>query len=47
MAEAIAWLRSRGMPRAMLWTAEKNPGAQQLFTRLGFRRTMVEMTMEL
>jgi GNAT superfamily N-acetyltransferase len=47
MAEAIAWLRSRGMPRAMLWTAEKNPGAQQLFTRLGFRRTMVEMTLEL
>ena len=47
MAEAIAWLRSRGAARAMLWTAEKNPGAQQLFARLGFRRTMIEMTMEL
>jgi hypothetical protein len=30
----------------MLWTAEQNPVAQQLFARLGFRRTMIEMTRE-
>ena len=47
IAEATAWLRSRGAPRVVLWTAEQNAGAQRLFTRLGFRRTMVEMTMEL
>jgi GNAT superfamily N-acetyltransferase len=44
---AIAWLRERGAPRVMLWTAEKNPGAQDLFNTLGFRRTMIEMTREL
>jgi GNAT superfamily N-acetyltransferase len=44
---ALAWLRERGAPRVMLWTAEKNAGAQQLFQRLGFRRTMIEMTREL
>jgi hypothetical protein len=31
----------------MLWTAEKNDSAQRLFARLGFRRTMIEMTREL
>jgi len=44
---ATAWLRERGAPRVMLWTAEKNEGAQRLFAGLGFRRTMVEMTREL
>jgi GNAT superfamily N-acetyltransferase len=44
---AIGWLRDRGAPRVMLWTAEKNAGAQQLFAKLGFRRTMIEMTKEL
>jgi len=44
---AIAWLRERGAPRVVLWTAEKNSGAQRLFTRLGFRPTMIEMTREL
>ena len=28
---AIAWLRDRGAPRVMLWTAERNDGAQRLF----------------
>lgn len=45
--KAIEWLRERGAPSVMLWTAEKNGGAQQLFTKLGFRRTMIEMTREL
>ncbi|MFI5364964.1 MAG: GNAT family N-acetyltransferase [Candidatus Binatia bacterium] len=43
---AAEWLVTRGVPRVMLWTAEKNQGAQRLFERLGFRRTMVEMTRE-
>jgi ribosomal protein S18 acetylase RimI-like enzyme len=44
---AVAWLRERGAPRVMLWTAERNGEAQRLFVRLGFRRTMIEMTREL
>lgn len=43
---AAAWLDARGMPRVMLWTAAKNAAAQRLFARLGFRRTMIEMTRE-
>lgn len=44
---AVAWLRSRGAPRVILWTAEQNTPARRLFERLGFRPTMVEMTREL
>jgi ribosomal protein S18 acetylase RimI-like enzyme len=44
---AAEWLRGRGAPRVVLWTADRNEGAQRLFERLGFRRTMVEMTREL
>jgi ribosomal protein S18 acetylase RimI-like enzyme len=44
---AIEWLRGRGAPRVMLWSAEPNAAAQRLFAKLGFRRTMVEMTREL
>ena len=44
---AIEWLRAHGAPRVMLWTAEHNPEAQHLFSRIGFRRTMIEMTREL
>jgi len=44
---ACDWLRSIGAPRVVLWTAEKNDAAQRLFTRLGFRKTMIEMTKEL
>ena len=43
---ASEWLAQRGVSRIMLWTAEQNPGAQRLFERLGFRRTMIEMTRE-
>jgi ribosomal protein S18 acetylase RimI-like enzyme len=43
---AVGWLREQGMPRVIIHTAEKNVAAQQLFDRLGFRRTMVEMTRE-
>lgn len=46
VAAAAAWLEAQGVPRVMLWTAENNRTAQQLFLRLGFRRTMIEMTRE-
>jgi ribosomal protein S18 acetylase RimI-like enzyme len=35
------------VPRVLLWTAEQSSGALSLFSRLGFRRTMIEMTREL
>lgn len=44
---AVDWLRGRGMPRVVLWTAQQNTAAQRLFERSQFRRTMVEMTREL
>jgi ribosomal protein S18 acetylase RimI-like enzyme len=47
MEAALAWLRDRGAPRVVLGTAQQNAAAQRLFERLGFRRTMVEMTREL
>ena len=43
----IAELRARGAPRLILSTAERNESAQRLFARMGFRRTMIEMTREL
>ena len=39
--------RRRGAPRIVLTTAASNTRAQAVFERLGFRRTMVEMTREL
>ena len=48
LVEAAAeWLKGRGAPRVVLWTAAPNDAAQRLFERLGFRRTMIEMTREL
>jgi ribosomal protein S18 acetylase RimI-like enzyme len=40
-------LKAKDAPRVLLSTAEKNPSAQRLFERAGFRRTMIEMTREL
>ena len=40
-------LKSRGAPRVVLSTAEKNVAGQHLFDHAGFRRTMIEMTREL
>ena len=39
-------LLAKGAPRVVLSTAERNESAQRLFTRAGFRRTMIEMTRE-
>lgn len=44
---AFAELTERGAPRVLLFTADKNHEAQSLFERVGFRRTMIEMTREL
>ncbi|MBA3240614.1 MAG: GNAT family N-acetyltransferase [Acidobacteria bacterium] len=44
---ALAFFRSRGVPRVVLSTAERNEAAQRLFASMGFRRTMIEMTREL
>ena len=41
------WMREHGAPRVILWSAEQNQSGQRLFERLGFRRTMVELTREL
>ncbi|HEX6052208.1 MAG TPA: GNAT family N-acetyltransferase [Gemmatimonadaceae bacterium] len=43
----IALLRSLGASQVVLSTAERNERAQRLFSRAGFRRTMVEMAREL
>lgn len=40
-------LAGRGAPRLVLSTAAKNEAAQRLFADVGFRQTMVEMTMDL
>ncbi len=42
----VAALVAKGAPRVVLHAAAKNEGAQALFARLGFRRTMIEMTRE-
>jgi ribosomal protein S18 acetylase RimI-like enzyme len=47
MAAALDWMRARRLPRVVLWTAQPNGAAQHLFDRLGFRKTMIEMTKEL
>jgi len=44
---AVDWLRELGAQRVMLWTASQNTSAQSLFDSIGFRKTMIEMTLEL
>ncbi len=43
---AIAWVRSRGLSQVVLWSKSGNQAAQRLFATLGFRDTMVEMTLD-
>ena len=42
----LAELEARGAPRVVLMTAWRNPDAHVFFESLGFRRTMLEMTVE-
>jgi GNAT superfamily N-acetyltransferase len=46
LRQAIDWLEEKGSPRVILWSAARNTEAHPLFERLGFRRTMIEMTRE-
>lgn len=43
----LAALKARGVHQVVLSTATPNEPAQRLFTRAGFRPTMIEMTREL
>jgi ribosomal protein S18 acetylase RimI-like enzyme len=40
-------LQGKGAPRLVLHTASKNHSARQFFAALGFRETMIELTLEL
>lgn len=47
LVDAVAArLEALGAPRIVLTTAARNEAAQRLFERIGFRRTMIEMTRE-
>jgi ribosomal protein S18 acetylase RimI-like enzyme len=43
---AIAWVHSRGLAQVVLWSKSGNDAAQRMFARLGFRGTMIEMTLD-
>lgn len=43
---AVTELESRGVPRIVVMTAERNELAQRMCAQAGFRRTMIEMTRE-
>ena len=47
MDHAVAWARSKGVRQVRLFTDRGNHGARTAFSRLGFRETMVEMTIDL
>ena len=44
---AIAWIRSKGRSQVVLLTKTRNEHAHHLFAELGFRPTMIEMTLDL
>jgi ribosomal protein S18 acetylase RimI-like enzyme len=44
---AIGALFDRGAPRIVLSTADRNEAARRLFASVGFRATMIEMTLDL
>ena len=43
---AIEWIHARGMSQVVLWSKTRNDGAQRLFASVGFRPTMIEMTLD-
>ena len=47
MRAAIDWIRSMGRSQIVLSTKTRNEHAQRLFTTVGFRPTMIEMTLDL
>ena len=44
---ALEWTRSKGMSQVVLFRQKSNENAQRLFESIGFRPTMVEMTLDL
>jgi ribosomal protein S18 acetylase RimI-like enzyme len=46
MRAAITWIRSRGRSQVVLTTKTRNEHAHRLFATLGFRKTMIEMTLD-
>jgi ribosomal protein S18 acetylase RimI-like enzyme len=46
MNAAIAWIRSKGRSQVVLMTKTNNVHAHKLFGTLGFRPTMLEMTLD-
>src|SRR5262245_42502423 len=46
LRSALAWVRSKGMSQIVLWSKSGNESAQRLFAKLGFRHTMIEMTLD-
>ena len=46
LSAAIAWAQSKGLAQAVLWSKSGNDAAQRLFAGLGFRPTMIEMTLD-
>jgi GNAT superfamily N-acetyltransferase len=46
LGAAIAWVRSKGMSQVVLWSKSGNDAARRLFATLGFRETMIEMTLD-
>jgi hypothetical protein len=45
MADVLEWFAAQDVAPVMLWTAPQNVDAQRLFVSLGFRQTMIEMTL--
>lgn len=46
MSAGIEWIRSKGRTQVVLLTMTQNEHAKRLFGSLGFRSTMVEMTLD-
>ena len=46
MHAAIDWIRGKGHRQVVLLTKTRNERAQHLFVALGFRPTMIEMTLD-
>lgn len=42
----VDWIHTHGRDQVVLWSEVHNASAQRLFERFGFRRTMVEMTLD-
>jgi ribosomal protein S18 acetylase RimI-like enzyme len=46
VASAIEWFAARAVRQVILWSAQSNVDAQRLFLDVGFRPTMIEMTLD-